>query len=72
MPKPTPRPKHPSAALSVEEVMSRTGLGRTTLYRVIRAGGIVARKSGRRTVFLESDVARYLANLPRLVPKQGA
>lgn len=63
------KPRKPEAApraLSIEEVTARTGLGRTTLYRVINRGELVARKAGRRTVFLEADVERYLATLPRL------
>ena len=61
------KPQPPPAALSLDEVMAATGLGRTTLYRVIRAGHLIARKAGRRTVVLSADVDRYLETLPPLV-----
>lgn len=72
MPKPAPKPKHPLAALSLDDVAARTGLGRVTLYRLIRKGDLIARKAGRRTVILEADLAAYLVALPKIAPKEAA
>lgn len=37
---------------------------RTEIYSAIRAGKLVARKSGRRTLILDHDYRRWLASLP--------
>jgi excisionase family DNA binding protein len=50
---------------SVEELRRLTGLARTTLYAEIRAGRLVARKVGRRTVVLRRDFENWAAELPR-------
>jgi len=50
-------------SLSIEEVCSATGLGRTKLYQIINAGELKARKIGARTVILRSDLEEFLKNL---------
>jgi len=54
--------------LSVKEVMARTGLGRTTLWRRVRNGEFPApRQLGpRRTAWIESEVNEHLNNLPHV------
>ena len=42
------------AAFSIAEVIARTGLGRDTVYGLIRDGQLVARKVGRRTLVVNS------------------
>jgi excisionase family DNA binding protein len=58
-------------ALSVEEVLEITGISRPTFYEHAFAGRIKARKLGRRTVVLESDLREYLESLPTLEGQQG-
>ena len=52
------------AAFSVAEVIARTGLGRDKVYRLIRDGQLVARKVGRRTLVVSSDLEKFLTSLP--------
>jgi excisionase family DNA binding protein len=52
------------AAYSIAEVMAQSGLGRDTIYKAIRAGRLPARKLGRRTVVLATDMQRFLESLP--------
>jgi excisionase family DNA binding protein len=52
------------SAFSVAEVMVRTGLGRDTVYDLIRGGQLVARKVGRRTLVVNSDLEKFLTSLP--------
>jgi excisionase family DNA binding protein len=54
------------AAYSVPEVMARVGVGRDKLYCLIREGKLPARKLGRKTLILASDLEKFLKELPRL------
>ena len=51
-------------AYSVAEVMAQSGLGRDTIYKEIHKGQLKARKSGRRTIVLASDLQAFLEALP--------
>jgi excisionase family DNA binding protein len=51
-------------ALSIVEVTSVSGLGRTKIYEAIRNGSLIAHKAGRRTIVLPNDLKAYLAALP--------
>jgi excisionase family DNA binding protein len=53
-------------AYSVPEAMCVLGLCRDSVYKLIRQGRLPARKIGRRTVVLESDLQAFLESLPRL------
>jgi hypothetical protein len=53
-------------ALSIVDVMAEGGFCRDFVYREIRAGRLVARKAGRRTIVLRPDWQAYLASLPRM------
>ena len=53
------------AAYSIAEVCANTGLGRDTIYGAIRAGSLIARKLGRRTIITDSDLRRFLEGLPK-------
>ena len=53
------------AAYSIAEVCANTGLGRDTIYGAIRAGRLIARKLGRRTIITDSDLRRFLEGLPK-------
>jgi excisionase family DNA binding protein len=52
------------AAFSIAEVIARTGLGRDKVYGLIRDGQLVARKVGRRTLVVSSDLEKFLTSLP--------
>ena len=52
------------AAFSIAEVIARTGRGRDTVYGLIRDGQLVARKVGRRTLVVNSDLEKFLTSLP--------
>jgi hypothetical protein len=52
-------------ALSIADVCRESGLGRTLIFAEIKSGRLVARKCGRRTIILRSDLAQWLSSLPR-------
>ena len=60
--------------LSIAEVCDLTDLCRTFVSGQIRAGNLVARKAGRRTLILQSDFQAWLQGLPKIQPAtdQGA
>ena len=53
-------------AYSIPEVMCILGLCRDSVYKLIREGRLRARKIGRRTVVLETDIQAFLEELPAL------
>ena len=59
-------------AHSIDAFCNRNGLGRSFVYGEIRAGNLIARKAGRRTLILPDDEARYLASLPAMGPATAA
>lgn len=54
----------PKLALTILEAEEASSLGRTALLEDIKAGKLKARKRGRRTVILTSELAKYLESLP--------
>jgi excisionase family DNA binding protein len=46
--------------------MALTGLGRDSVYKAIRARHLPARKLGRRTLILASDLQTFLSSLPTM------
>ena len=58
--------------LTVKEAMIASGVRRTKLYELIRAGDLPARKIGRRTIIFKEDVDRFLSSLPKLSEKHAA
>jgi excisionase family DNA binding protein len=53
-------------ALSIRECTAETGIGVNALYDAIRTGALKARKLGRKTIILRTDLERWLASLPVL------
>jgi len=53
-------------AVSPAEAADLLGVGRSTVYKLIAARTLMARKAGRRTVILVRDIERYLEALPVL------
>jgi excisionase family DNA binding protein len=52
--------------LSINDTVLISGLGRDTIYRAIRDGRLKARKVGRRTLVLRTDLEAFLSGLPQL------
>lgn len=55
-------------ALSVDEAAGRAGVGRDKIYESVRTGKLRARKMGRRTLVLTSDLESFLNDLPPIEP----
>jgi excisionase family DNA binding protein len=53
-------------AYSVEESLALLGIGRDKLYKIIKAKQLPARKLGRRTLILASDLNAFVESLPQL------
>lgn len=53
-------------AFSVAEAALFANMCRSGIYEAVRAGQLEARKAGRKTLILRSDLEAYLANLPTL------
>jgi excisionase family DNA binding protein len=60
------------AAFSIDEAAHRLNSCRDKIYGAINAGKLRAKKDGRRTIILASDLEDYLANLPKFEPKATA
>jgi len=58
-------------ALSVDEAARRADTCRDKIYGAINAGKLRARKNGRRTLILASDLEAFLNDLPVLAPKSS-
>jgi excisionase family DNA binding protein len=64
----TNKPPHDVAdqrALYVKEACKYISLGRTSFYKLVKSGQIPARKCGRRTIVLLSELEQALKSLPR-------
>jgi excisionase family DNA binding protein len=59
-------------AFSVAEAAVHADLCRDNIYRAIRDGDLRARKAGRRTLILRTDLEAYLQNLPSLALRRSA
>ena len=49
---------------SIDDVTKLTGVGRSFIYEAIKAGNLLVRKAGRRTLILDADLNAWLASLP--------
>ncbi|MFO1101320.1 MAG: helix-turn-helix domain-containing protein [Methylocystis sp.] len=59
----TPKELRP-LAYSVADVERITSSSRTAIYAEMRAGRLLARKIGRRTIIADEDLRRWIASLP--------
>ena len=57
--------------LSIGEVQSLTGIGRTMIYELINSNQLKARKLNSKTIILKCDLEEFLNNLERYKPKKG-
>lgn len=55
--------------LSLDEVRTLTGVGRTNLYREIREKRLQARKRGVKTVIAREDLTAWINRLPKIEPE---
>lgn len=53
------------SAYTVNEVLNEIGIGRSKLYDEIKKGRITPRKIGKKTIFLATEIERYLESLPK-------
>lgn len=51
-------------SLSIPEAIRASGIGRTTIYSLIKSGQLPAKKLGRRTLILQRDLEKLLSDLP--------
>lgn len=49
---------------SVPEVVTATGIARSTIYAAMQSGQLQARKWGRRTLVTRAELDRFIAALP--------
>jgi excisionase family DNA binding protein len=54
----------PRVAYSVPEAMLALGLCRDSIYKLINSGQLPAKKIGRRTLIVRSDLEKFLSSLP--------
>ena len=57
-------PSSAKVAYTISQAVGATGIGRTTLYELIRAGHLEARKLGRRTLIPAAALDALIAKLP--------
>ncbi|RUX16371.1 hypothetical protein EOA27_15590 [Mesorhizobium sp. M2A.F.Ca.ET.037.01.1.1] len=57
-------PPRPQLATDVKGAVIYTGLCRAQLYKDMRAGLLIARKKGSRTILLYEELDRYLKAMP--------
>jgi excisionase family DNA binding protein len=53
-------------AYTIREACEASGIGRSSIYELLKSGALRARKHGKRTIILESDLRRWLKRLPEL------
>lgn len=53
------------SAYGVNDAVKQLGIGRTTIYALIKAGRLRATKVGGRTLFLANDLAAFLSDLQK-------
>lgn len=58
----------PPLALRVPDACRESGVSRTVLYSALRRGDLRARKLGKATLILRSDLEAWLSNLPAHEP----
>lgn len=56
---------------SIQEVSQITGIGRTKIYEAINKGVLPAKKYGRRTLILYSDLIQFVEQLGHYPPSSN-
>lgn len=52
------------AAMSIDDVVDESRVGRSSIYKELAAGRLKARKAGSRTIVVRADFDVWLAGLP--------
>jgi excisionase family DNA binding protein len=68
-PQPPDHPAIPAIAYSLDQAAAMLNVGRATLYREIKAGNLIARKHGKLSRVLHSDLVAFAENMPALAVK---
>lgn len=58
-------------SFTIEEACTVTGIGRTKLYEVLDSGKLPAKKLGKRTLILKTDLMVFLSSLEAYSPQNG-
>jgi excisionase family DNA binding protein len=58
-------------AYTIREACEASGIGRTSLYQLLKSGALRARKHGKRSLILRSDLLAFLEALPDLAPPRA-
>ena len=67
----TLEPRTSCELLSINDVRAVSGLGKTTVYKLIKAGSLPARKVGKKTVVFRKDVEHFFSSLPGISRLNG-
>jgi hypothetical protein len=59
-------------AHTIAEFAQLSGLGRSFIYQEIKAGRLIVRKAGRRSLILHDEGQAYLARLPVAVTRHDS
>ncbi len=57
-------------AYTINDACRATGIGRTSLYKILKRGDLKAHKAGRRTLIPYAELQRYMAGLPAYTPNK--
>ena len=68
---PAPKLSDDRLAYDLAGLANAIGVGRSTVFRLIKSGAIATRKLGSRTLILREDAEQYLRSLPVNNPQKG-
>lgn len=61
----------PPICYTVDQVCKATGIGKTKLYEMLDTGTLPAKKLGKRTFILKSDLLKFLSDLEPYMAQTG-
>ncbi len=53
-----------SISVTIPQAVAMTGLGRSSIYLLLKEKKLTARKAGKRTLILAADLEEYIRSLP--------
>ena len=51
-------------SVTIPQAVAMTGLGRSSIYRLLKEKKLTARKAGKRTLLLTSEIEEFIRSLP--------